>query len=121
MIFYKALKYKILEFCVDSMFNSIFRNFSKSDSKVGLKDLRRGMRVSYLEEGGRIYTDCYFEFINRIEVDLSMHGITAPVYYAYILCRDTNIPEDERYATDERTGHYLFELRLFEGECKIIL
>jgi hypothetical protein len=113
MIFYKAIKYKILDFCLDSLCNAISRNFTKTgEHTLQLKDLQQGMRVSRIDFDGYTYIDCVIEFCNEI-------GDNTGLYYLYVACRDTTVPEDQRYAIIEKTGHYLFEMKLMEEECII--
>ena len=61
MVIYKIIKYKILEFCLDSLFNGIARNFSDRKYIVKLSELPIGTRIKQVEYQGRFYYDCIVE------------------------------------------------------------
>lgn len=60
MIFYKAIKYTILDYCIEKLFNQIYKNLKNPSSnwdsigmKLDMEDLAEGLFVSKL----RIYLD----------------------------------------------------------------
>ena len=55
MILYKAIKYRILDFCLDSFFNRIFRNFQFAPKKIDIRELngRRYLRYIHIDWGIR--------------------------------------------------------------------
>jgi len=120
LILYKALKYKIIEYCLDSICNSISRNFIKVGQNIlQLKDLHNGMRVSRIDFDGYTYIDCVIEFNNEIGKIRGNGDHDEMLYYLYIVCREADVPESYKCATVEKTGHYLFELKLTDEECVI--
>lgn len=57
MILYKAIKYKILDYCLDKMFDGISRNFSSKIS-ISVHDVKVGMVLSRIESNGYWWENC---------------------------------------------------------------
>ena len=73
MILYKAIKYKIIDFCLDALFSNIHKNTSNKNSQVTVEQLFPGMYLSEVSYGNSIkLTGC---MIQSIEQDMEVGGV----------------------------------------------
>jgi hypothetical protein len=66
MIFYKALKYYILDFCIENFFKVLEKNIHHHKMDIiFLESLTKGMRLKQMEVYGSKYTNCLIWDIKR--------------------------------------------------------
>jgi hypothetical protein len=58
MIFYKAIKYKILDICVDLFFGRLLKNIAVTPTRVGIEDLHPDMCLSKIVYGDMEFIEC---------------------------------------------------------------
>ena len=91
MVIYKAIKYTILEFCLESLFRGIVRNFADKKNMVKLSELAMGTEIKQVEYNGRFYYNCIveapiFEIIGTVAIlgKLSKYPDSPETYFCRI-------------------------------------
>jgi hypothetical protein len=99
MVIYKAIRYKILEFCLDSLFTGIARNFSDRKNLVRLSELPVGTQIKQVEYNGKVYYNCIveppiFEIMGTVAIlgRLTKYKDSAETYFCRIQKYDSSDP-----------------------------
>jgi hypothetical protein len=96
MVLYKAIKYKILEYCLDLILNGL-NGFGGKRFEIGVNDLYVGMQINRIELGGRHslwWTNCVITEVP--DKTASAHKFGSMLGFNF---GDSNIPrsDDDRY------------------------
>ncbi len=96
MILYKAIKYYILDYCLERIFNGIGRNFKNGINTIMPTEITPGMFIKRLEmeEGQWWWTDVHI---------ISIERMTRRDYEEYDIvfaCKDTNTLAYDGFITD---------------------
>jgi hypothetical protein len=106
MIFYKAIKYSILQVAMDIMFDRILFNTRIGHRKISISDLSPGMKIAQINYLGVIFYDCMIhEFHKGHGDDIS--------WYIYIYYNQKENDSDTYASTNAHDNRYKF----YSGIC----
>lgn len=115
----KSIKYKIFEWCIDTMFDKIitkFNNVALSGTILTVYDIRPGMRISTIVAEDVIYYDCVIKKVNIKEED-PLHGSL------YFSCSSYDEPNQAGLGIKSKDGEIMRYPVIFaiEGKWQFIL
>ena len=91
MIFFKALKYKILDLALGILFDNLQYNFS-NNNRTSIRKLKNGMCIRRINYLGNSYFNCKVDDFHEDSADEG--------WYLYIFFEDSDI--DNEYIKDDK-------------------